>query len=208
VPIVQTANQQVLMVVSMKLPVKSVADLIEYARANPGKLSYGSSSNANALPMELFKVMTGTSIVHVPYRGSGPMLADLLGGQVDLAISGAVAPLPHVKAGKLRVLGIGDSQRSASLPEYPTIGESGLPGFQTLQWSGLYAPGGTPRPIVERINREVVAILADPAFRKQMVEAGFDVVTGPNTPEKWAELVASEVTRWSRIVKQTGLKAE
>ena len=188
-PIVQTANQQVLLLVSTKLPVKTVTELIEYAKANPGKLSYGASSNANALPMELLKNMTGTNIVHVPYRGSGPMLNDLLGGQVELAMSGAAAPLPHVKAGKLRVLGIGDDQRSPSLPEFPTISEAGIPGFQTLQWSGMYAPAGTPRPVIERINREVLAILADPVFKQQMVDAGFDVVNGPNTPERWGALV-------------------
>lgn len=207
-PIVQTANQQVLLLVSSRLPVKTVAELIEYAKANPGKLSYGASSNANALPMELLKSMTGTNIVHVPYRGSGPMLNDLLGGQVELAMSGAAAPLPHVKAGKLRVLGIGDDQRSPSLPEFPTISEAGVPGFQTLQWSGMYAPQGTPRPIIERINREVLAILADPVFRQQMVDAGFDVVNGPNTPEHWGALVASEVTKWSRIARMVGLKAD
>lgn len=207
-PIVQTANQQVLLLVNARLPVKTVGELIDYAKAHPGKLSYGASSNANALPMELLKSMTGTDIVHVPYRGSGPMLNDLLGGQVELAMSGAAAPLPHVKAGKLRVLGIGDQQRSASLPEFPTIAESGIPGFQTLQWSGMFAPHGTPRPIIERVNREVVAILQDPVFRQQMVDAGFDVVSGTNTPEQWGELIASEVGKWSRIAKLVGLKAE
>lgn len=207
-PIVQTANQQVLLLVNAKLPVKTVAELIDYAKANPGKLNYGASSNANALPMELLKVMTGTNIVHVPYRGSGPMLNDLLGGQVELAMSGAAAPLPHVKAGKLRVLGVGDQQRSPSLPDFPTIAEAGIPGFQTLQWSGMFAPRGTPRRIIERINHEVVTILQDPTFRRQMVGAGFDVVTGANTPEQWGELIAGEVSKWSRIVKLVGLKAE
>ena len=207
-PIVQTANQQVLLLVNASLPVKTVTELIDYAKANPGKLSYGASSNANALPMELLKSMTGTNIVHVPYRGSGPMLNDLLGGQVELAMSGAAAPLPHVKAGKLRVLGIGDDQRSPSLPEFPTISEAGVPGFQTLQWSGMYAPRGTPRPIIDRINQEVVTVLQDPVFKQQMVDAGFDVVTGPNTPERWGSLVAAEVTKWSRIAKMVGLKAD
>ncbi|RZL96582.1 MAG: tripartite tricarboxylate transporter substrate binding protein [Variovorax sp.] len=207
-PIVQTANQQVLLLVNAKLPVRTVAELIDYAKANPGKLSYGASSNANALPMELLKSMTGIDIVHVPYKGSGPMLNDLLGGQVELAMSGAAAPLPHVKAGKLRVLGIGDDQRSPSLPEFPTIAEAGVPGFQTIQWSGMYAPQGTPRPIIDRINQEVLAILRDPAFKQQMVDAGFDVVSGPNTPERWGGLVAAEVTKWSRIAKMVGLKAD
>lgn len=208
VPIVQTANQQVLLVINANHPVRDLQDLIRYAKERPGALSYGASSNANALPMELFKVMTGTNIVHVPYRGSGPMLNDLLGGQIPLAMSGAAAPLPHVRAGKLRVLGIGDDRRSATLPDFPTIAEAGVPGFQTLQWSGMFAPRGTPAVIIERINREVVAILRDPAFRERMVTAGFDPVEGDNTPEQWRALLAGEVTKWTRIASQVGLKAD
>ena len=207
-PVAQTANQQVLLIVNAKVPIQSVQQLIDYAHANPGKLSYGASSNANVLPMELFKILTKTDIVHVPYRGSGPMLNDLLGGQVELSMSGAAAPLPHVRAGSLRVLGLGDDHRSTSLPEFPTIAESGVPGFQTLQWSGVYAPAATPKSIIERLNREIVAIVKDPIFIKQMVEVGFDPVSGPNTPEAWGALVAGEVSKWSAIVKQAGLKAE
>ena len=207
-PIAQTANQQVLLIVNAKVPIQSVQQLIAYARANPGKLSYGASSNANALPMELFKILTKTDIVHVPYRGSGPMLNDLLGGQVELSMSGAAAPLPHVRAGTLRVLGIGDDRRSTSLPEFATISESGVPGFQTLQWSGVYAPAATPRVIIERLNREIVAILKDPIFIKQVIEVGFDPVVGINTPEAWGALVAGEIKKWSTIVKQAGLKAD
>lgn len=207
-PIAQTANQQVVLLVNAKVPIQSVQQLIEYAHAHPGKLSYGASSNANVLPMELFKILTKTDIVHVPYRGSGPMLNDLLGGQVELSMSGAAAPLPHVRAGSLRVLGIGDDHRSTSMPEFPTLAESGVPGFQTSQWSGVYAPVATPKPIVERLNREIVAIVNDPIFIKQMIEVGFDPVNGPNTPEAWGALVAGEVTKWSAIVKQAGLKAE
>ena len=207
-PIAQTANQQVLLIVNAKVPIQSVQQLIDYARANPGKLSYGASSNANALPMELFKILTKTDIVHVPYRGSGPMLNDLLGGQVELSMSGAAAPLPHVRAGSLRVLGIGDDRRSTSLPEFPTISEAGVPGFQTLQWSGVYAPAATPRVIIERLNREIVSILKDPVFIKQVIEVWFDPVVGINTPEAWGAMVAGEVKKWSAIVKQAGLKAE
>ena len=207
-PIAQTANQQVLLIVNAKVPIQSVQQLIDYARANPGKLSYGASSNANALPMELFKILTKTDIVHVPYRGSGPMLNDLLGGQVELSMSGAAAPLPHVRAGSLRVLGIGDDRRSTSLPEFATISEAGVPGFQTLQWSGVYAPAATPRVIIERLNREIVSILKDPVFIKQVIEVGFDPVVGINTPEAWGAMVAGEVKKWSAIVKQAGLKAE
>lgn len=207
-PVAQTAIQQVLLVVNAGLPINSVKDLITYAKANPGKLSYGSSSNANTLPMELLKISTGIDIVHIPYRGSGPMLTDLLGGQVQLAMSGAAAPLPHVRAGKLRVLGIGDSVRSPSLSEFPTIAEAGVPGFETIQWSGIYAPKGTPKPIIDKLNAEIVKILKTPEFKKQLADAGFDDVTGPNTPEAWRKLVADEVTKWSKIVNEAKLKPQ
>lgn len=207
-PIAQTANQQVLLVVNASLPVTTVKELIDYAKAHPDKLNYGASSNANALPMELLKVLTDVKIAHVAYRGSGPMLNDLLSGQVQLTMSGAAALLPHVKAGKLRVLGMGDSQRSPSLPEFPTLAEGGIAVFQTLQWSGMFAPAGTPPLIIERLNREVNAILRDPAFRKQMTDAGFDPVRGENTPEQWRAHIAAEVAKWSEIVKRVGLKAE
>lgn len=207
-PIVQTGNQQVLLMVNNTLPVKNVKELIAYAKKHPGQLNYGSSSNANALPMELFKVMTDTKMVHVPYRGSGPMLTDLLGGQVQLAMSGAAAPLPHIKAGKLRALGIGDRRRSPSLPNFPTIAQSGVSGFETLQWSGMFAPAGTQTSIIDRLNREVVAILQDPEFKKEMIEAGFDPVEGPNTPQTWRQVIADDVTKWSAIVKQVGLQAK
>jgi tripartite-type tricarboxylate transporter receptor subunit TctC len=206
VPVVQTATQPVLLLVNARLPVRTVAELVAYARQRPGKLSYGASSNANVLPMELFKHLTGTDIVHVPYKGSGPMLNDLLGGQIDLAMSGAAAPLPHVRAGKLRVLGLGEA--SPSLPEFPTIASGGVPGFQTVQWSGMYVPHGTPPAIVARLNREMVRILQDPAFQKRMVEAGFDPVTGDNTPQQWGALVAGEVDKWSGIVRTVGLQRD
>lgn len=207
-PVAQTAIQQVLLVVNAGLPINSIKELVAYAKANPGKLSYGSSSNANTLPMELLKISTGIDIVHIPYRGSGPMLTDLLGGQVQLAMSGAAAPLPHVRAGKLRVLGIGDSVRSPSLSEFPTIAEAGVPGFETIQWSGIYAPKGTPKPIINKLNAEIVKILKTPEFKKQLADAGFDDVTGPNTPEAWRKLVADEVTKWSKIVNEAKLKPQ
>ncbi len=206
VPVVQTATQPVLLLVNAKLPVRSVTELVAYAKEHPGKLSYGASSNANVLPMELFKHLTGTDIVHVPYKGSGPMLNDLLGGQIDLAMSGAAAPLPHVKAGRLRVLGLGEA--SPSLPEYPTVAAVGVPGFQTVQWSGIYAPAGTPPAVVARLNHELVRILQNPDFQKRMVEVGFDPVTGDNTPQQWAALVAGEVDKWSAIVRSVGLKRD
>ncbi len=206
VPITQTAKQQLLLVVHPTVPVKSVKELIDYVKQRAGKLNYGSSSNAVALPMELFKAMTGTDIQHIPYKGSGPMLNELLGGQVQMAIAGAVASLPHVKSGKLRGLAIGDSQRSAFLPEFPTIAESGVPGYHAVIWTGIFAPRNTPRPIIEHVNREVVRIVQAPAFKDRMNAMGSDTVG--STPEQWGKFIADEIVKWTKIARLAGMKAD
>jgi tripartite-type tricarboxylate transporter receptor subunit TctC len=205
-PITQTANQQLLLVVHPSLPAKSVKELVSYAKANPDKLNYGSSSNAVALPMELFKTMSGTRIQHVPYKGSGQMIIDLVGGQIQMAIAGAVSSIPHVKSGKLRALAIGDSKRSAYLPEIPTIAESGVPGYQASIWSGMFAPAKTPRPMIERLNKEVVKIVQARDFKDQLLQLGSDAVG--NTPEEWGRFIEEEIVKWAKIAKAAGMREE
>lgn len=205
-PITQTANQQLLLVTHPSVPVKSARELIDYVKARPGKLNYGSSSNATALPMELFKSMTGTDMQHIPYKGSGPMMNDLVGGHVQISMAGAVASIPHVKAGRLRALGIGDLKRSAFLPDIPTIAEGGVPGYQAVIWTGMFAPAKTPRPIIARLHKEVVRILQRPDFRERVSALGSDVVG--STPEEWGKFLASEIGKWARIAKIAGFKAE
>jgi tripartite-type tricarboxylate transporter receptor subunit TctC len=205
-PITQTANQQILLVVHPSVPAKSVKELISYAKANPDKLNYGSSSNAVALPMELFKTMSGTRIQHVPYKGSGQMIIDLVGGQIQMAIAGAVSSIPHVKSGKLRALAIGDSKRSAYLPEIPTIAEAGVPGYQASIWSGMFAPAKTPRPIIDRLNKEVVKIVQARDFREQLLQLGSDPVG--NTPEEWGRFIEEEIVKWGKIAKTAGMREE
>lgn len=205
-PITQTANQQLLLVVHPSLPVKSVLELKEYLKARPGKLNYGSSSNATALPMELFKTMTGTEIQHIPYKGSGPMLNDLLGGQVQVSIAGAVASIPHIKAGRLRVLGIGDAKRSAFLPDVPTIAEGGVPGYQAVIWTGMFAPAKTSRSLIDRVNTEVVRILRAPDFRERVSSLGADVVG--SSPDEWGRFLVSEIEKWTKIAKIAGFKGD
>jgi tripartite-type tricarboxylate transporter receptor subunit TctC len=205
-PITQTANQQILLVVHPSVPAKSVKELISYAKANPDKLNYGSSSNAVALPMELFKTMSGTRIQHVPYKGSGQMIIDLVGGQIQMAIAGAVSSIPHVKSGKLRALAIGDSKRSAYLPEIPTIAEAGVPGYQASIWSGMFAPAKTPRPIIDRLNKEVVKIVQARDFRDQLLQLGSDPVG--NTPEEWGRFIEEEIVKWGKIAKTAGMREE
>ncbi len=205
-PITQTANQQLLLVVHPSLPVKTVRELVEYLKARPGKFNYGSGSNTNALPMELFKKMTATDIQHIPYKGGGPMVNDLLGGHVHLAMGGTVSVIPHVKAGKLRALGIGALKRSAFLPDVPTIAEAGVPGYQAVLWTGMFAPAKTPRSIIERLNKEVVRILHVPDFRERVSSLGSDVVG--STPDELGKFLASEIGKWAEVAKIAGFKSD
>ena len=205
-PISHTANQQLILVVNPALPVRSVKELIALARAKPGTLNYGSSSNATALPTELFKAMTGTQIQHIPYKGSPPMLADLIGGQIQLSIAAAISAIPQVKAGKLRVLAIGDSRRSAEMPDLPTIAEAGVPGYQAAIWSGLLAPAGTPAPIIDRLNREVVQVVRAADFRAKLLELGAESVG--STAAEWGAFLRNEIDKWQKIAKRANMRAE
>jgi tripartite-type tricarboxylate transporter receptor subunit TctC len=204
-PITQTASQQMFLVVHPSLPIKSVRELIDYAKAKPNSLNYGSSSNATALPMELFNSMAGIKTTHIPYKGSAPMLNDLLGGQINLSIAAAVSALPHIKSGRLRNLAIGDSKRSTILPDLPTIAEAGVPGYQAVIWSGMLAPAKTPRAIIDKLYRETVKVVQAPEFKERLVQLGSDAVG--STPEQWAEFIKTEIDKWGKIAKIAGVKA-
>jgi tripartite-type tricarboxylate transporter receptor subunit TctC len=205
-PIAHTANQQLILVVNPTLPVRTVKELIALGRAKPDALNYGSSSNATALPTELFKAMTGIQAQHIPYKGSPPMLADLIAGQIQMSIAAAISAIPQVKAGKLRVLAIGDSRRSSEMPDLPTIAEAGVPGYQATIWSGLLAPAGTPAPIIERLNREVVKAVRAPDFRAKLLELGAESVG--STAAEWGAFLRSEIEKWQKIAKRAGMRAE
>jgi tripartite-type tricarboxylate transporter receptor subunit TctC len=205
-PIAHTANQQLILVVNPTLPVRTVKELIALGRAKPDALNYGSSSNATALPTELFKAMTGIQAQHIPYKGSPPMLADLIAGQIQMSIAAAISAIPQVKAGKLRVLAIGDSRRSSEMPDLPTIAEAGVPGYQATIWSGLLAPAGTPAPIIERLNREVVKAVRAPDFRAKLLELGAESVG--STAAEWGAFLRNEIDKWQKIAKRAGMRAE
>ena len=198
-PITQTANQQLILVVHPSLPVHTVHELIDYAKARPGKLNYGASSNAVQLPMELFNAMAGIKINYIPYKGSAPVLVDLLAGRIETSFSPAVATLPHVRSNKLRALAIGDLKRSAAFPEIPTVTESGIPKFQATAWTGLLAPANTPAAIINRLNREVVKIVLSSDFKEWITQSGADPVG--STPEEFLAFIRSEITKWSGIAK-------
>ncbi len=205
-PITQTAIQQLLLVTHPSVPAKNVKELIAALKADSSKYNYGSSSNATALPMELFKSMSGTQVQHIPYKGTAPMMNDLLGGQIQMGISGAVGAIPHVKSGRLRGLAIGDSKRSATLPDIPTIAESGVPGYQASIWTGMFGPAKLPRAMTDKLNKDVVRIVQQPDFKAKMNQMGSETVG--STPEEWGKFIEAEIVKWAKIAKLAGLKPE
>jgi tripartite-type tricarboxylate transporter receptor subunit TctC len=196
------------LVVHPSLPANSIAELVALAKKEPGKLNYASSGNGSGqhLFMAMFASMSGIQIVHVPYKGSGQAINDLLAGTVPMAMPGAAAMVKHIRAGKLRALATTGRARAAQLPEVPTLAESGFPGYEAYVWMGLLAPKGTPRPIVELLQREAKAALATPEVAGYMNEAGIESVGG--TPEQMEAFLREERDRWARIVKETGAKID
>ncbi len=204
-PVTQTASQQLFLTVHPSLPAKTVRELIDYAKARPQSLNYGSSSNAVVLPMELFNAIAGIKTTHIPYKGSAPMLNDLIGGQINLAIAAAVSALPHIRTARLRALAVGDSKRSVILPELPTMAEAGVPGYQAVIWSGMLAPANTPDSIIERLYRETAALVLSAEFKERLVQLGSDAVG--STPGQWGQFIKLEIDKWEKIAKLAGVKA-
>ena len=207
-PVTLLATVPLVLVVNNELPVRSVRDLIAYAKANPGKLNFASSGNAAAphLAGESFKLATGAPMQHVPYKGSAPALTDLIGGQVQLMFDSMPSAMPHVKAGKLRPLGVTTAKRSAALPEMPTIAEAGVAAYDISTWYGLWAPRGTPREILERLAAETAKILRLPEIRERYAALGAEPVG--NTPDEFAAYCRSEMAKWARVVKESGARAD
>ena len=196
------------LVVQASLPVKSVQDLVALARSRPGKLSYASLGvgSPHHLAAETFKSRAGLEILHVPYKGIGPAMADLLSGQVDLVFGAGLIYLPHVASGKLRMLATTAAKRTEAMPNLPTMSESGLPGFEVASWFGLVGPAGLPRPIVERLNREVAGMLRAPSTREKFADGGIDLT--PSTPEEFGERIRADLPVWTRIMRDAGIQAE
>jgi tripartite-type tricarboxylate transporter receptor subunit TctC len=206
VPVSLVSRVHNLLVVHPSLPVKRVSDLVKLARSKPGALNYG-SAGAGSVPflcMEYFKMLTKTDIVHVPYKGSGPMSVDLLAGQVSLTFTGIPSLLPHVRAGRLRPVAVGSEKRVALLPDVPTVAESGVQGFEVVQWYGVVAPSGTPPAIVTRINADLVQFLRRTETAEKMAAAGAEAA--PTTSADFESLIRSEMERWAEVIKATGAK--
>jgi tripartite-type tricarboxylate transporter receptor subunit TctC len=207
-PICLYAFQPNVLVVHPSLPVTSVAELIAYAKANPRKLNYASGGvgSTSHVAGELFKTMAGLDWQHVPYRGTGPSLVDLLAGQVQLTIDNLPAILPHIKTGAVRALAISTDKRVPQLPDLPTIAEAGLPGYAAISWQMVAAPTGTPRPILDRMAAIISKLTADPAFRARVAEAGAEAAGG--TVDEARAFVKQETVKWREVVLKSGAKAD
>jgi tripartite-type tricarboxylate transporter receptor subunit TctC len=207
-PVILVAGVPNVLVVHPSVPANTVAELIAYGKANPGKLNFASSGSGTSIHLagELFKVQTGLQMTHVPYKGSAPAIQDLLGGQVQLMFDNLPSALPQIKAGKLRALGVTSATRAAALPDVPTIAESGLPGFEASSWFGLLAPAGTPRDVVARLDTEVARWLASPDAKEKLLAQG--AIAGGGTSEDFARHIAAETAKWAKVVKESGAKVD
>ncbi|HYP71277.1 MAG TPA: tripartite tricarboxylate transporter substrate binding protein [Variovorax sp.] len=207
-PITQVASVVHVLVVNPQLPFKSVADLLNYAKQNPGKLNYASTGTGTSthLEGELLKSMGKVDLVHIPYKGSGPALTDVVGGQVNVMIDALGSSGPFIKSGKLRALAVTTAKRSESVPELPTVAESGLPGYEAMPWLGLVAPAGTPQPVVDRLHREVTAILKEPELRERFKGWGLDIIG--NTPAEFSAFLRRDIDQWSRVITSANIKGE
>ena len=191
------------------LNIQNVADFIRYAKANPGRLNMASSGNGTSIHLagELFKNQTGIFMTHIPYRGSGPALSDMLAGTMDVMFDNLPSAMPHIKAGKLTAFAVTSAQRSAALPDVPTVAEAGkLNGFEASSWFGLLAPAGTPPDIVNRVQQEVAKALNLPAVKERLLSQG--AIPSGNTPQEFARLIDSEITKWAGVVKASGAKVD
>jgi tripartite-type tricarboxylate transporter receptor subunit TctC len=188
--------------------IRSLTELISYAKANPGKLNYGSagSGTTHHLSVELFKTMTGTQLVHVPYKGAGPLMVDLLAGQVDMAFDGMGTSANQIKAGKLIPLAITSKVRNPVLPNVPTVEEAGVPGYEVRTWYGIWALKGTPKPIIDRMYKDIVAAMNTPDLKRIWAEQGADA--GGMPPEEMGRIVKSEIAKWAKVVKDAGAKID
>jgi tripartite-type tricarboxylate transporter receptor subunit TctC len=206
-PITLVASSSLMLVANPSVPVKNVNDLIAFAKANPGKVNFGSSGTGTPLHLggELFNVQAGTDITHIGYKGAAPALTDVLGGQIQTAMIGTPAALPHIKSGKLTAIGVTSLKRSPNAPEVPAIAET-LPNFEVELVYALVAPAGTPNPIIKRLNAQMGTILNNPEVKTQLASRGFDVQT--SSPEQLGAYIKAEVAKWGPIVKKSGATAE
>ena len=203
-PLTRVANVPNLLVANPAQPYKSVKDLIAYAKANPGKVNFGSSGNGSSIHLsgELFKSLAKVDMQHVPYKGSAPAVTDLLGNQIGIMFDNMPSAIQHVRSGKLVPLAVTTAKRSAELPNVPTIAEAGVPGYEATSWFGMFAPAGTPAPVLAKLNAAIVKVLAQPDVKKKINEQGAEVYS--ETPEQFAAFIQAESVKWGKVVKESG----
>lgn len=197
----------IFVVVHPSVPANNIKEFIAYAKKSDKPLAFGSSGNGGGthLAGELFNMEAGTKLQHIPYKGSAPAMSDLLGGQVQVMFSDAPTALPHIKTGRIKVLGVASRQRSAILPDVPTVAESGLPGYEAYSWAALFAPAHTPQPILNKLNADFNVAMNDPAVRQRMVQAGADA--DPGTQEQMRQRLHSEIEKWKKVIQTAGITA-
>jgi tripartite-type tricarboxylate transporter receptor subunit TctC len=202
------ASAPLLVVVHPSLPVRSVKDLIALAKSKPGQINYASNGagGSSHLAVELFDMMTGTRMVHIPYKGLSPALTELISGQVQVMFSSAVAMLPQVKAGRLRAIAMTGSKRSQAIPDVPTVAEAGVPGYETGSWYGIVVPAGTPRAAVDRLSKEVMAIVRSPDISNRLNDEA--VIAVGSTPDEFTAYIKKELARWAKVIKSAGIALE
>ncbi|MDP1692020.1 MAG: tripartite tricarboxylate transporter substrate binding protein [Burkholderiaceae bacterium] len=207
-PITLIGHVPFILMAHPSLGVRSVSELVQLARAKPGQISYASSGNGTSshLAMEMLKTMAAVNILHVPYKGTAPANQDLMGGHVSLQFDGVTAALPMLRSGRVVGLGVTSAKRVGAAPDLPPIAEAGFPGFEYTAWVGLLAPAGTPRPVIERLNAEMVKILALPEIRHKLSEAGFEVAS--SSPEGFGTFIKSEIVKLGKVVKASGAKLD
>ncbi|OGA51494.1 MAG: LacI family transcriptional regulator [Betaproteobacteria bacterium RIFCSPLOWO2_12_FULL_62_58] len=207
-PVARIGTVPNVLVVHPALPVKTVGDLINHAKANPGKINYGSAGIGSPphLSMELFKSITGVNILHVPYKGAGPALAELLGGQTQVMCTSLAGQLPHIKAGRVRALAVTTAKRNAQVPDVPTMIEAGVPGYEVTIWYAVFFPAGAPKAVIARLNSELVKILNGSDMKERMAQIGVD--PAPSTPEELAAFVKAETIKYTKVAQDAGIKLE
>lgn len=207
-PVALAASTIYALVVPLGLPAKSVNDLISMAKVQPGKLTYASTGVGGPphLAFELLQLMAGIKMIHVPYKGAGPALTDVLGAQVTAFFADLIAARPYLTAGRLRALGVTSSRRSPFAPDVPTIAEAGLPGYEATGWSGVLAPAGTPRQIIDKLNAEIVRMLPLPDVKERLAGDGSEF--GKNTPELFGQFIRAELDKWRKVIRTANVKLE
>lgn len=203
-PLTRVANVPNLLVVNPKQPFRTVPEMIAYAKANPGKINFGSPGNGSSphLSGELFKSMTKVDLTHIPYKGSAPAVTDLLGNQIAIMFDNMPSVIPHVRSGKLHAIAITTSKRSPELPDVPTIAEAGVPGYEAMSWFGMFAPAATPKPVLNKLSGALAKVLANPEVKKKIADQGGEPVN--ETPAQFATFIKSESAKWGKVVKESG----